>query len=47
MKLIKLFEEILNGNSPEVKTLKQIEEMKKRKKFLKKLGLSPNHRIRF
>lgn len=47
MELIKVFENILNGNSPEVKTLKQIEEIKKRKEFLKKLGLSPNHKIRF
>ena len=47
MELIKLFEEILKGNNPEVKTLKEIEEIKKRKEFLKGLGLSPNHKVKF
>jgi len=47
MELFKLFESILNGNKPEIKSLQQLKEIKRRQEFLKSLGLPIDYKVKF
>jgi len=47
MELIKLFESLLNGEQPEIRSLQQLKEIKKRQEFLKSLGLPIDYKIKF